>query len=124
MITGGRDLELEEVKRITSNVQILIDSERKSEGDTLKPGRRNFVTSCERAGIPCHVTERRATENYFIDTAVKKAKSEKYRALGPFERLEDAPNPKWGKSENWLIAREMTVDEWLANDVGQFLKSL
>jgi energy-coupling factor transporter ATP-binding protein EcfA2 len=121
MITGGRDLELEEAKRITSNVFVLIDSEREAAGESLKPGRRDFIKSCAKASIAYHVTDRRATENYFTDAAVKKAKSPKYRALGPYERLADAPEPKWGKSENWLIAREMTADDWRANDVGSFL---
>ena len=123
MISGGREHELREINRL-AEVFALIDSEKTSAVVTLEKARQDFKDSCEAAGIRCHVTERRATENYFTDTAVKKAKSNKYQALNPFDRLDDAPEPRWGKSENWLIAREMSADDWLQTDLGRFLKSI
>jgi energy-coupling factor transporter ATP-binding protein EcfA2 len=125
MITGSRDGELEEIKRITPKVFALIDSERTSENQHLAKDRKQFLESCERASIRCHATALRATENYFTNQAVRRAKrSEKYQALKPFEKLEDAPDPKWGKTENWMIAREMTAEEWIRNDLGAFLASI
>src|SRR5207244_201874 len=105
-----QEVELNEVKRITDKVSVLIDSERTGSGTNLDPIRASFVDMCRRANITCHVLERRATENYLSDQAVKKIKGEKYRALQPYEKLKEAPL-SWAKEENWRIAREMPIEE-------------
>jgi energy-coupling factor transporter ATP-binding protein EcfA2 len=122
-INRSREPELEEIKRISENVFALIDSERDTAGASLGDRRAAFVEACEKAGIQCHVLERRAIENYFSDKAVKKVKGDKYRVLQPYEKLRDA-SPAWGKEENWRIAREMTNDDLIATDLGKFLGSL
>ncbi len=118
-----REPEIEEIKRISENVFVLIDSERDTAGASLEAHRAAFVEVCEKAKINCHVLDRRAIENYFSDEAVKKVKGNKYRALGPFEKLKDT-SPAWGKEENWRIAREMTIDEVKKTDLEEFLDSL
>ncbi len=123
MINGGREIELSEVQRISTNIRIIIDSERTVAGEALAAPRQAFVETCGKLGIPVHVLERRATENYFSDRAVKAIKGGKYRALNPFELLSAAPLP-WAKPENWRIAREMTMDELNGTDLGAFLKAL
>jgi ABC-type cobalamin/Fe3+-siderophores transport system ATPase subunit len=116
--------QLEELKRITTNLHVLIDSERESEGAPLARPRRAFVEACQALKIDCHVLERKALENYFPDRAVKEAKGSKYRALLPFENLNVA-NPAWGKAENWRIANAMTHQEvQAAGDLGTFLARL
>ncbi len=122
-INKFREPKLEEIKRITENVFVLIDSERETAGASLETHREAFVEVCKKAKINCHVLERRAIENYFSDQAVKKVKGDKYRALGPYEKLKD-PSTAWGKEENWRIAREMTSDELKTTDLGEFLDSL
>jgi ABC-type cobalamin/Fe3+-siderophores transport system ATPase subunit len=123
MINCNREIELAETQRISPDLHVLIDSERNAEGKELSGDRRAFMGSCEKLGIRCHVLVRRAMENYFSDRAIKAVKTEKYRALAPFENLKDAA-PAWAKSENWRIAREMTLDELKGTDLGAFVASL
>jgi len=127
---GGADLinavsedELRELLRVSTHITAIIDSERAASGDSLDPQRQGFVESCERLGIDCHVLERRATENYLTDVAVKKVKGDSHRALGSYERLRDV-SPVWGKNENWRIAREMTRDDIANTDLGMFIARL
>ena len=123
LIRDGVEVEIEEIKRISDNITVLIDSERSSKEASLEANRQAFVKLCEKADLNCHVLERRALENYFTDRAVKKVKGEKYRALAPYELLRDV-SPAWAKAENWQIAREMTPGEFEGADLGDFLKSL
>jgi len=60
-----------------------------------------------RKGLKLHVLERRATENYFTDVAVKQTFGASFRALAPFE-MSDA-NPHWGKKAktgNWRLRQQ------------------
>jgi predicted ATPase len=123
MINAGREPELEEVKRISTDLHVLIDSERAEEGAPLSADRAAFVASCEKMQIQCHVLRRRAMENYFSDRAIKSVKSPAYRALAAFEHLKDV-TPAWSKQENWRIAREMTLEELAGTDLGTFIQSL
>lgn len=123
LINRSAQAQLEEMKRITSNIVAIIDSERTAAGETLSVDRAGFAEACRLADIPCHVLERRAIENYFSETAIKRVKSDKYRALGPYERLKDA-DPAWAKSENWRIVREMNPRDLENTDLGNFVASL
>ena len=69
------------------------------------------------------LTERRATENYLSDRAIKAVKGDKYRALDHYEKL-DSVEPAWGKNENWMIADEMHFDDIKDTDLGAFLLRL
>ena len=55
-ICGGRDGELEDIRRITTSVSVLIDSERTSEQTALDKGRAAFVETCTKLKFPCHVS--------------------------------------------------------------------
>jgi ABC-type cobalamin/Fe3+-siderophores transport system ATPase subunit len=129
---GGRSLingqsstaiQLEEIKRISDNVFALIDSERSAPAEPLEPERIKFKELCEQGRIPCHILERRAIENYFSDRAIKACKGEKYRELERYQLLREAQYC-WSKEENWLIAREMKVEEIESTDLGKFLAKL
>ena len=124
LINSHTSMELEEIKRLTDgNISALIDSELRSVDDTLCKDRQDFLVNCRETNIDCHILDRRAIENYFSDRAVKEIKSEKYKALAPYEKLEEA-SPTWGKQENWRIAREMNPAEINNTDLGIFLQSL
>lgn len=123
LINGSSELELRELKRISTNVSALIDSERVVEGGALDANRRAFVASCENLGINVSVLERRATENYFTDDAVKNVLGPAHRALAPYEKLNEV-SPSWSKSENWRIAREMSIADLEPTDLGAFLRQL
>ena len=115
--------QLEEVLRITPHVAALIDSERTSSEDSLKPDRVAFEAACKHLGIRIHVLQRRATENYLPDRAVKAVKGAGFRALEHYESLRTLSNG-WAKADNWRIAAEMTTEELSATDLGQFLTEL
>jgi hypothetical protein len=123
LINGSSAPALSEIKRITEDVSVIIDSERQSEGAALDGPRQEFVDACIGLGFTIHVLDRRAMENYFTDAAVKEVKGAAYRALGEFEALSSA-DPRWGKNENWRIAAEMTRDDLDASDLGAFLSTL
>jgi hypothetical protein len=123
MINGEREQELQEITRICNDVSALIDSERIEEGVSLSPERTDFKEICKELRIRCHVLERRATENYLTDRAVKRVKGEEYSSLEPYQKLKDI-DPKWSKTENWRIAREMNEEDLNSTDLGKFLKAL
>jgi ABC-type cobalamin/Fe3+-siderophores transport system ATPase subunit len=121
LITDKARLELEEIKRISDKIFVIIDSEKGSAEAELEPERKRFVQMCEEMQINCHVLERRAIENYFPDQAVKQVKGEKYTALTEYQLLKKAAI-KWSKSENWQIAQAMSREDLEATDLGQFIK--
>jgi hypothetical protein len=123
MVNPGVEVELAEIKRISDNVFALIDSERSSSDEKLDRRRAAFKKLCDNANITCHILDRRAIEHYFPNHAIKKVKGDAYRALQPYEQFEP-PFPKWAKSENWQIAREMFPSDLEQTDLGDFLKSL
>jgi energy-coupling factor transporter ATP-binding protein EcfA2 len=122
MINPSIEQELSEVLRLSDKVFSIIDSEREKEKAPLAPSREGFVGVCKKLGIKCHVLTRRATENYFPESAVK-VLGENFHALTEFEALSSA-SPRWGKSQNWKIAREMSVEDIAATDFGQFLATI
>jgi len=123
LINSSSEQELAEITRISNNIFALIDSERNESGAELAPGRAAFVETCEKIGIDCHLLDRRATENYFPDRAIKKIKGDEYRALEHYEKLSEISH-SWSKNENWKIAREMTLDDLNGTDLGEFLLTL
>ncbi len=123
MINADAQQQLDEIRRISENISVLIDSERSAADDPLGPARQAFVDLCEKLHVDCCALERRATENYFPDHAVKQVKGSKYRALHPYELLCELPLG-WGKSENWQIAQAMTQEDLEGTDLGEFLKFL
>jgi predicted ATPase len=122
LINPSRELELQEIKRISQNVFAVIDSERTVADEALKPDRSGFAEACKKLGINCHVLERRATENYLTERAIRLFKGNAFSALGPYQLLRNV-TPAWSKEENWRIASEMTKDELDSTDLGAFLKS-
>lgn len=123
MINAHSAAELAEVARISPKVVAIIDSERTSADAALAADRQAFVEQCRSLGIDILVLERRAMENYFSDTAVKRALGEAYAALAPYQALKDAEQP-WAKRDNWRIAQESERTELETTDLGRFLAAL
>ena len=123
LINAAADHQLEELKRLCTDITALIDSERSAAVEPLSEERQGFLAACARAHIRCHVLERRATENYLAESAIKKVKSDKYRALQHYEKLKEL-SPAWSKEENWRIAREMSIRDLDGTDLGEFLNSI
>ena len=123
LIHAGSVDALDEIRRLSDDVWVLIDSERRAPDAELDPPRASFLENCEKLGFTTHVLDHRAVENYFTDRAVRAALGEQYRALGPHERLADVASP-WSKSENWRIAGELSREELDSTDLGRFLSEL
>ena len=123
MINGKIGTELAEILRFGCDVFAIVDSERESA--TAKPlkSRTDFAELCNKLGIQCCVTERRATENYLSQRALNAAFRGTHLELGPFD--EPGSNGEfWGKSENWRVAQAVSKDELDGTDVGRFLESI
>jgi hypothetical protein len=87
LISKSSGEELRDICRISKNIHVVIDSERKAQGETLATNRQEFQSLCKSLNIECLVLQRRAIENYFTDEAIKTAKGSGYRALEPYESL-------------------------------------
>jgi energy-coupling factor transporter ATP-binding protein EcfA2 len=124
VINAHPDKVIEEIKRIAPDrVSAVIDSEITDPDRKPDAEREKFKAICDAANVPCHILERRATENYFPARAIKKILGEKYEPLGQFEPLKKA-KLGWDKGDNWRMAREMTREELEATDLGKFILKL
>jgi hypothetical protein len=110
--------QLAALRRLGDEIAVILDSERISADSSAKREHQMFLKEAKAQGIPCHLTELRAIENYFPDGAVKLVVPT-LSALSPFE---EAPR-SWAKqkSQNWKMATNMTIDEIRSNDIGKFL---
>lgn len=116
----GVKSELEEIKRISNNnLFIIIDSEQKSEEADADEKRKDFKAICDEMNIHCHLTKRRATENYFTAVAIKKVVGQHAQALSPFD---DPKKIEWTKNDNWRIAKEMQLEDLRNTDIGEFIE--
>jgi hypothetical protein len=122
LINENAEPEMKELQRISRYVYALIDSERASQADAVPPDRLAFQEVCARLGIGCSILNRRSLDNYLSDGAVKRVKGDKYRALGPYESLNQL-SPAWSKAEGWRMAMEMSLTELDGTDLGEFLTS-
>jgi energy-coupling factor transporter ATP-binding protein EcfA2 len=120
LASGGREAELKELTRLSNNIFALVDSERIAAIDSPSSRRIQFQETCRRIGIDVCVTERRAIENYFSDSAVKAALGDNFQSLGPYELLKNSATP-WGKFNNWKIARHIQWAEIESTDLGAFI---
>jgi energy-coupling factor transporter ATP-binding protein EcfA2 len=126
LIKENSELELSEVIRIAGSsekVFAIFDSEKKSDKDPLDKSRLAFSTTCEKLGIKYLVTEKRATENYFSDSAIKKSLGNGFSNLTDFELLKDSKNG-WSKVDNWRIAANETNEFFSSHDLGLFIAEL
>ena len=120
---GGVEAELAEFTRLSENVAALVDSERQKKDAKASKIRLAFEAVCKKLSIDICLTERRAIENYFTDSAIKSQFGPQYGSLKPYERLKGSAMP-WGKADNWRIARNMSPDDIRNTDVGQFLSRI
>jgi len=115
--------ELHELTRLCKDVSYLIDSERTTASEPLHNNRTSFARICKSLKISGLILERRATENYLTDAAIKQIKGDSFRALGHYEKLEAAPLG-WRKGDNWRIANSMRKEDLDGTDLGEFLSRL
>jgi ABC-type branched-subunit amino acid transport system ATPase component len=122
-IGPGRTSELSELQRLTTNVGVLIDSERSGAGAPLARNRQEFVDDCSALHFNLCVTDRRAIENYLSQDSIQSEFGTSFTALGPFESI-TRRNPNWGKANSWRAARRMRLEDLTGTDIGGFLAAL
>ncbi len=123
LVTGSREFELHELRRLSDNIVALVDSERPGIGAPPADRRVRFEEVCKKIGFDVCLTELRAIENYFPDYAVKAAFGSSFEQLMPYERLADHPNG-WSKADNWRIAHYVGKADLLSSDIGKFLERI
>ncbi len=125
LIRGGITPHLSELSRIIdpSKIRVFIDSEKDSAEAVLAADRVAFISDCKSIGIEVHVSERKATENYFEKKGIQKVLGSEYEPLEHYQKLKASKKP-WHKSENWRIARETEFEDIKDTDLGKFLTSL
>jgi hypothetical protein len=125
LIRGGVTPHISELSRIIdpSIIRVFIDSEKDAADAPLATDRVAFVADCKSIGIDVHVSQRKATENYFGHNGIQKALGVEYKPLETYQKLKSSPKP-WHKSENWRIARETEFEDIKDTDLGKFLTSL
>jgi energy-coupling factor transporter ATP-binding protein EcfA2 len=116
-INGSQKQNVADLLRICPDVAAVIDSEKSNKKGNIEQRRLHFQEMCSKVGIKCHILERRAIENYFTSHAIRAVCGLEHNELEPY----DSPKVKWGKAIGWRIAEAMTLEEFLATDVGKFI---
>lgn len=120
-VIKGNLESLKDLRRACAGcVVAIVDSDRAEYGGPAVPKQEAFAKACTGMGIPCLVTERRATEHYLSDRAVQEEFGVGKRGLTPYEEL-GANKYFWGKPQSWRAAGRMSREEILSTDVGKFL---
>ncbi|CAN1556767.1 AAA domain, group 15 [Sphingomonadaceae bacterium] len=110
---------IRQVLQVHPRVAVVIDSERDAPDAEIENKRLKFSADCAAADIPCLLTEKRATENYFTERAVKAACGDNASALDAFDKLD---GNGWGKRDGLKIASHMNVEEVEGTDVVRFIR--
>ncbi len=123
------NFDLGQFRNLHWKIRAILDSERTSEHAEPKKERLEIKDKLEKVRVTCHLTERRATENYFTPQALKKVYGD---CPDNVERFGDPNLEKQGvkgfaKSRNGEVARAMEWAEIGSTDIGgqieEFLRS-
>lgn len=128
MINGKIHHELSEIRRLCPTdsfcIAAIVDSERESMNSEPIKARRDFSKICDEIGIICHLTERRATENYVSQSAIDLTwPNHSFHQLTHYEKTKN-DNTFWGKSETWRAIGNMTREDFNNTDLGVFFNSI
>lgn len=109
---GGGKLEYIEpkiIKKIAHNSILVIDSDKKSDTDTLTPEKQQFVSDCKKDNATYWVTDRREIENYIPIDILRSVAADTTLVIGPyddvFEKLQRKNKVKLAK----LVAPQITM---------------
>jgi hypothetical protein len=119
-MTANEHFDFQELNRLGKAVAVIMDSERSAAGAEIHPSREKIRRKCADAGIPCLLTEKRATENYFPSHALKAIYGEG-AVLGPFENLSVVKQAT--KDRNDEVAAAMTWKDLDGTDIGAAMQA-
>jgi hypothetical protein len=109
--------------QLAPNVFAIVDSERSAEGEALDTNHAEFAEVCMDLAIPCHILNRRATENYFADEAIERVFGPVCRALQPYESAKESGR-HWNKHQNCRVVSRTRKEHIENTDLGDFLWTL
>jgi ABC-type cobalamin/Fe3+-siderophores transport system ATPase subunit len=113
--------ELNELRRLNpKSISVVFDSEKTSNTMHFDPRFEVFSKVCSKIGFKVFATEFHSTENYITQAAIDAVIGSKFKALQPFEKL-GASAPAWDKNKNWLMFREMKVEDFKDTQLDKFI---
>jgi hypothetical protein len=121
---SGENFDAEHWSRVHPKVWAILDSERRGLGEEVRMGQRRISSSLESAGIPCHLTESRATENYLSPRALATVYGKTPADIDPFgnPNLAEQGVRQFDKRRNGEVALAMEWREIGNTDIGIFLE--
>jgi predicted ATPase len=122
---AAENLDPKQWRNLHSNIRLILDSERRKRGDAPAKLRKKIKTKFEEAGIPCHLTERRATENYLSPRALRAVYGyvpDEITAYGD-PNLFNQGVKQFEKGRNGEVARQMDWNEIENTDVGEAIEA-
>jgi hypothetical protein len=116
------DFDINQLRVLNPNCLVLLDSEKTGLDASAKATRLTTQRKCRHAGIPCLLTERRSTENYFTYGALSTIYSGFTSEVEPYAKLTDYDS-SFSKDDNGRIASAMDWSDLAATDIGQALEA-
>lgn len=116
-MTANAHFDFSELNKLGRAVAVIMDSERTKAGNPIEPSRAKIQNKCDDAGIPCLLTERRATENYFSDSALAGVYGSGVK-IGAYEKPNDVV-AHFHKQRNDEVVAQMVWADIDNTDVGR-----
>ena len=126
---GGSDVASDsfdprELEKLHPKIFAILDSEIGAAGAPADAGKLKIKEKLDAVGVHCHLTERRATENYFT-TAALRTVCAGLEALGPYDDpgLLARRGQQFSKRKNGLVADAMRWEDLERTDLGEALQA-
>lgn len=112
--------ELQEIQRFNTEVAVIVDSDKTSFDSPLDKSLSVFAECCKDLGYQIHLTEGNSTENYIRQHVLDKEFGKRnQKELDQFEKFKQTS--QWKKEKNWLLAREMTKQDFEGTELEKFI---
>lgn len=118
--TANGNFDFSELNKLGRSVAVIMDSERTTVDAKISPAREKVLAKCEAAGIPCTLTARAATENYFSAGSLKAVYGDG-AVLGHYEK--PIGIKKFSKDRNGEVAAHMQWSDIEASDIGNAISA-
>jgi len=121
---ASRHFDVSHLSNLHPKMWAVLDSERKQRNSSPESQRLKIKEKLEANGIPCHLTERRATESYFTLRALNVIYSKCPAELDPYgdPDLANQGVEQFDKHRNGEVAEAMEWQELERTDLADFIK--